>query len=63
VAGTDSEILTYSISVSGKIVLSGNWSQNSFGPSTIDLSSIQKEFYFVNLNGDRMNRVVKVVKE
>jgi hypothetical protein len=58
------QITSYTVSdLSGKIVLSGNWSQNSFGQSKIDLSTLQKGLYFVKLSGDRMIRVVKVVKD
>lgn len=54
----------YTVSdISGKTILVGKWSQNSFGPSKIDMSSLQKGLYFVKLSGDRMNRVVKVVKD
>jgi hypothetical protein len=44
-------------------MLSDDLSQNSFGQSKIDLSTLQKGLYFVKLSGDRMNRVVKVVKD
>jgi hypothetical protein len=37
--------------------------QNSFGQFGIEMSALQKGLYFVKLSGDRMNRVVKVVKE
>jgi hypothetical protein len=58
------QFTSYTVSdVSGKIVLSGKWSQNSLGQSKIDMSSIQKGLYCVKFSGDRMNRVVKVVKE
>ena len=58
------QITSYIVSdVSGKTVLSGELIQNSFDESKIDLSSLQKGLYFVKLSGDRINRVVKVVKE
>jgi len=46
-----------------KIVLSGNLFQNLFGQSGIEMSALPKGFYFVKLSGERINMVVKVVKE
>jgi hypothetical protein len=58
------QITSYTVSdVSGKIILSGELFQNSFGQSGIEMSALPKGFYFVKFSGARINRVVKVVKE
>jgi len=49
--------------ISGKIVLSGELVQNSFGQSGIEMSALPKGFYFVKFSGERINKVVQVVKE
>ena len=63
VGRNDADYLLYCISVSGKIVLLEELVQNSFGQFGIEMSALPKGFYFVEFSGERINRVVQVVKE
>jgi len=58
------QITSYNVSdVSGKSVLSGELTANQIKQSRIDMTSLKRGLYLVKLSGERINRVVKVVKE
>jgi len=60
---TPSALAEVGRTLSGKTVLSGELTPNQFKQSRIDMTALKRGLYLVKLSGNRINRVVKVVKE